>query len=311
MSIDSIHAPELSPEGSTPTQRLIEGLRKQLHYMPFLGAQGAPYFDGKQATNFLQRYELLFCEFEENEAIAVKRLPLYCSDQVGAAVEYLAGYETGNWAEIKVEILEEYRAYDTKQHMYRVRFLEELTSAQKDRTGDIRQFVHIFTAVSTRLRETGILSEYQEVQLFLGGLDLNLVRKLGTKFKLDVNAPESVQGKFDLIRQEALNYRLGAVHKAELIQRGASEFLSEGLVQQILARPVPEQALASRLRAQQQPQTLTAQCWTRDPDLTLAIDEISKRIEAIVMRQQTQFLVELRRVSQQQPQVYAAPGIQG
>jgi len=227
----------------TPTQTLIEGPRKQFHYMPVPGAQGAPYFNGKQATDFLQRYKLMFREFEEEESIAVKRLPLYCSDQVVATVEYLAEYEAGQWAELKAKILEEYRAQDTKQQMYSVRFLEELPSAQKDMTSDIRQFVCTFTAVSTRLTQMEMLSKYQEIQLFLGGLHFNLSRKLVTKFKLDVNAPESCQDKFHLIRREAQDYCLGAIRTEELIWRG--EFSSERLIEQILeqrverARPVP------------------------------------------------------------------------
>jgi hypothetical protein len=80
----------------------------------------------------------MFREFDAQESIAVKKLPLYCSDQVGANVEYLAGYETGNLGELKAEMPEEYRAQDTKKHMYKVRCLEELTSVQKDMTGDIR-----------------------------------------------------------------------------------------------------------------------------------------------------------------------------
>jgi len=74
MSINSIHTPELTPEltPEMPTQTLIDILCKQLHYMPFPGAQGALYLDGNHATDFLQRYEILFRELEENEAIAVK-----------------------------------------------------------------------------------------------------------------------------------------------------------------------------------------------------------------------------------------------
>src|SRR6266566_3217701 len=155
--MSSSRTPELTPAGPTPTETLLEGLRKHLHHMPFPGAQGVPFFDGKQATDFLQRYELIFREFDEDEATAVKKLPLYCSEQVGATIEYLAGYEAGNWEDIRAEILEEYRAQDTKQQMYTVRFLEELTAAQKARTGDIRQFVRTFTAESTRLKTTGIL----------------------------------------------------------------------------------------------------------------------------------------------------------
>jgi hypothetical protein len=197
---------------------------------------------------------------------------------------------------------------DTKQHMYTVRFLEELTAAQKDRTGDIRQFVRTFTAVSTRLKTTGILSEYREVQLFLGGLHRNLARKLVTKFKLDVNVPESVQGKFEQIRQEAQDYCLGDIRTEEMIHKG--EFSSEGLIEQILEQPVEKArtfSSAPAQRVQQQQQALHAQRSTRDPDLAFVIDDISKRMEAMVLRQQTQFLEELHRANQRQPQVYSAP----
>jgi hypothetical protein len=198
MSNDSIHAPERTPELtpliSTQTQAFLEGLRKHLHNMPLPGTPGALYFDGKQATDFLQCYELMFREFDEPEGTVVKKLSLYCYGQIGATVEYLVGYEAGCWKDIKAEVLEEFRAQISKQHMYTVRFLEELTSAQKVRTGDIRQFVRTSTAVSTKLRRMEVLSEYQEVQLFLGGRHLSLARKLVTKIKLDVNTPESFNG---------------------------------------------------------------------------------------------------------------------
>jgi hypothetical protein len=90
--------------------------------------------------------------------------------------------------------------------------------------------------VLTRLRRTEILSEYQEIQQFLGGLHLNLARKLVTKFKLDVNAPELFQGIFDLIGREIQDYCIGAICLEELIQRG--EFSSEKLIEQILEQRV-------------------------------------------------------------------------
>jgi hypothetical protein len=106
MSQDSIHAPKhspvLTPESMTPTQAHIEGPWKQFHHMPFSGAQGVPYFDSEQATNFLHLYELMFREVEEQESTAVKKLPLYCSNQVKTSVEYLAGFEAGQWAELKM-----------------------------------------------------------------------------------------------------------------------------------------------------------------------------------------------------------------
>jgi hypothetical protein len=182
--------------------------------------------------------------------------------------------------------------------MYTVRFLEELTSAQKDRTGDICQFVCTFTAVSTRLRRTEILSEYQEIQLFLGGLHLNIARKLVTTFKLDVNASESFQGKFHLIPREAQDYCIGAIRTEELIQKG--EFLPQRLIEQILEQRVeqPRPAL---------PVARSTQRLARDPDLLLAIDAISKHMEAMALHQQIQFLEELRRANQRQPQVYVTP----
>jgi hypothetical protein len=92
--------------------------------------------------------------------------------------------------------------------------------------------VRTFTAVSTKLRQTEVLSEYQELQLFLDGVHLSLARKLVTKFKLDVNTSESFNGKFDVIRQEAQDYCLGAIRTDEQIQRG--EFSSEGLIDHML-----------------------------------------------------------------------------
>jgi hypothetical protein len=164
--------------------------------------------------------------------------------------------------------------------------MEEQTSVQKDRTGDIRQFVGTFTAVSTRLRRMEILSEYQEIQLFHGRLHLNLTRTLVTNFKLDVNALESFWGTFDLIRREAQDYCSGAIRTEDLIQ--SVEFSWQGLIEQIfeqcveLARPV---LLVPAERAQPQQQVLPTQISAHEPSREIAIDDISRRMEAMALRQ--------------------------
>jgi hypothetical protein len=121
MSNDSIDAPERTPELppviSMQTEALLEGLRKHIHHMPFPGTPGVRYFNGKQATDFLPRYEFMFREFDETERSVVKKFPLYCSGQIGATVDCLARYEAGCWKDIKAEVMEEFRAQDPEQHM--------------------------------------------------------------------------------------------------------------------------------------------------------------------------------------------------
>jgi hypothetical protein len=65
--------------------------------MPLPGSPGAPYFEGANITEFLERFEEMCEDYRvEGSGEKLKRLPKYCSVMIGQSIK-----NTAEWIEGK------------------------------------------------------------------------------------------------------------------------------------------------------------------------------------------------------------------
>ena len=74
---------------------------------------GAPYFDGKDVTDFLIKWEDLTLDWSDNQRI--KKIPLYSDKLIGRCLKTQPTYTVADWDEFKDVLLEEFKDDDEQQ----------------------------------------------------------------------------------------------------------------------------------------------------------------------------------------------------
>ena len=111
---------------------------------PFPGQSGAPFFDGKNITQFLTMWEDLTLEWPEE--IKIKKIPPYCKNTMGKYIRTPPSFDRGNWANFKTEVLEEFKDDDEEQQKYTVAYLRKsVQQIRKSKDADYRAFILDFT----------------------------------------------------------------------------------------------------------------------------------------------------------------------
>src|SRR5258706_15483288 len=120
----------LAPASADPQQHAQQDPQQQDHrfigtqyLFPFPGQNGAPFFDGKNITQFLTTWEDLTLNWPES--IKIRKIPPYCKSTMGKYIRMLPSFEGGNWANFKVEVLEEFKDDDEEQQKYTVAYLRK------------------------------------------------------------------------------------------------------------------------------------------------------------------------------------------
>ena len=186
--------------------------------MPIPGMPGAPFFEGSNITEFLERYGDQCDDAGLKEDEKLKRLTRYCSFAIGQYVKTMPEWVLKDWNGLVKLLLEEYKDQDTFQQMHSRWFLENLKC--KDRAGeeDVRQFIRQFTAISAVLIQKGQLGGDTRGILFLDGLPADVREKVITRAKVKIHDPTTI--RFDDLAKSATEilpqWRPGAWSASEL-----------------------------------------------------------------------------------------------
>ena len=93
--------------------------------IPYPGVPGAPFFDGQNITNFLDRYSQLCSDYGLSESEKIHRLPWYCELLVGKYAKILIS-GAADWATVRSVLRKEYKDDDLDQLMNSREFLEAI-----------------------------------------------------------------------------------------------------------------------------------------------------------------------------------------
>src|SRR5947209_19955539 len=114
----------MAPSEDTPTGSVSPAAAVQyqavryIHPMPLAGSPGAPYFDGHNITECLERYEDLSEEHGLSAADMLRRVNRYCEISIGRTIVLMTEYVDGNWARLKAALLRDYEDQDVYQKIF-------------------------------------------------------------------------------------------------------------------------------------------------------------------------------------------------
>ncbi|KAF7508862.1 hypothetical protein GJ744_008571 [Endocarpon pusillum] len=98
--------------------------------LPAPGSQGAPWFMGKNVTDFLETFDNLCDDHGFPEADRLKKVRRYCEFKTREYVQALL-YNAEDWESFKKELKKEYEKEDVHQQRQTRVFLERLCSIER------------------------------------------------------------------------------------------------------------------------------------------------------------------------------------
>ena len=163
----------------TPNSSLPDRVVHVMLPCPLPGTPGAPYFDGRNVTDFLDRYAYMCKNHNLSQEEMFLRLPEYCTRLYAAYIKTLpvwGDYE--NWGRLRHALRGEYADDDYDQQINSRRYLEALMSIKREMADDIRGYCRQFLPISENLIKEGLLDRYTQREWFLKGLPSEVVEKL-------------------------------------------------------------------------------------------------------------------------------------
>ena len=152
--------------------------------IPYPGTPGAPFFDGQNITNFLDRYSQLCADYRLSESEKIYRLPWYCEFFTGNYIKILI--KGADWATVRSKLRREYKDNDLDQLMNSREFLEALKKKSRSEDDDLMQYCHMFASISRNLVLRRRLDLYTQCQWFLQGLPERVAMEIFYRYDIDL-----------------------------------------------------------------------------------------------------------------------------
>ncbi|KAI5284247.1 hypothetical protein KEM52_002994, partial [Ascosphaera acerosa] len=172
---------------------LDEVVHRLVYPMPQPGFIGALLFSGEDVMQFLRRYEQQAADHKLSDAVAVARLPEYCTRNVRDWIKSLPEYSKGDFKGVMSLMKREFYYEDSEQRLYTRQTLLELVLKSKRGLLRPKHFVRDFQAVGTVLLANNSIDEFNLCTLFLEGLPRNITKGVVVKQDLDFDKPEGWQ----------------------------------------------------------------------------------------------------------------------
>jgi hypothetical protein len=137
--------------------------------LPGTGAN--PYFDGRNVTRFLERFDRLQELYypEENEYEKIQRLCHNVSDELATRVKFIAENCSSDWESFTTRLLRAYRQQDPTQTKASHRYLRELSSLKHEEPREILEYCYDFMTASDLIPDDELDGPIRK-KFFLRGL---------------------------------------------------------------------------------------------------------------------------------------------
>ena len=191
-----------SPEYSGNRPAMSAGPFGFVMTMPQPGTPGTPFFQGKNVSEFLSRYEDMCEDYHVGNNEKIRRLPRYCDMLIGQTVESLPDFVERRWAQLCKVMKKEYKAGDSIQQVNSRAFLESYKDKERTSEDDVRNFCRKFGAISKVLIGQEKLDIYTRNQWFLQGLPKDVREEFF--FRRGVDFDDNVMKDFDGLVKKTL-----------------------------------------------------------------------------------------------------------
>ncbi len=206
-----------TPEGSTDSEPAIEpttvtrssaGTMAQQPCcrmpLPAPGSPDAPWFKGKNVTDFLEAFNNMCDDHAVRDEDKMKKVIRYCEFKTREYVQTLL-YDKDEWESFKKELKKEYEKEDVHQQHQTRAFLERLYSMKREENDrGLKDYCRQYTATARSLTKRGQLDEYTSTRLFLSGLPPKLRRKVVLNLEIDPDDESTM--KFKPVFDKAMKY---------------------------------------------------------------------------------------------------------
>ena len=170
--------------------------------MPQPGTPGTPFFQGKNVSEFLSRYEDMCEDYHVGNNERIRRLPRYCDMLIGQTIESLPDFVERRWTQLSKVMKKEYKAGDSIQQVNSRPFLESYKDKVRTSDDDVRNFCRKFGAISKALISQEKLDIYTRNQWFMQGLPADIREELF--FRRGVDFDDNVMKDFDGLVKKTL-----------------------------------------------------------------------------------------------------------
>lgn len=146
---------------------LVNALRK---VPPHIGSPEAPCFEGRNATEFVERFESLRRDYVLGEGrVLIDRFLEYCAFTYRPTIRAFEGYRLEDYDLLKKEFLRQWAQYDSHRIIGTRTYLERLTRDRLTLEDDLEEYLRQFT-VSSEMIPRQDLEMNSRTRLLLRGL---------------------------------------------------------------------------------------------------------------------------------------------
>lgn len=175
--------------------------------MPRPGQPGALLFEGKKVTDFLSDWSMECDEYGLSDQQKCRKLPKYCSKEIGTSIEKLKGYVESDWALFQTELKTLFRDNDPPKDT-QAALTRLIKEAKAGKVMSVEMYVLNYTAITDVLAKKG-MSKFDRYIRLLEGLPEAVKTKVfnhGTKkgwrmFEYDA---ETLEPEFEEVKKVVL-----------------------------------------------------------------------------------------------------------
>ncbi|TGZ76143.1 hypothetical protein EX30DRAFT_375782 [Ascodesmis nigricans] len=214
--------------------------------MPQPLTAGAPSFNGRNVTKFLQNFKRMVKTYGSKQPLDsfIEELPDYCTDDIAEEVRLLKGYSEGNWKVFRQSMETRYALRDSEQAKYSITYLRTAADEYKQGILTMRDYYTRYSIAVGKMKRKGLITDRELVTLFISGLSKEQQIEAVKKTQLDMNDPLSLNwdSMVDVVAkwvsyEDALAAMLGSAEAAESQSTAAAP-------KQVSWNPQPRRALA-------------------------------------------------------------------
>ncbi len=184
-SVVNMSARLISSRVSSEINMITMLFLKYLTLMSSLKTLKVSYFEEKNMTDFLERYEDFCDDYELNQIDWSRKLSKYCNKIIDDSIKTMIKYIDFNWQELKKMMKKKYKKDDTDQQLNSQIFLKIFKNKSHIMKNDLKLYSWQYKSISHSLIKYKQMNEYIRCCWFFKSLSFILSEKIIRKCALD------------------------------------------------------------------------------------------------------------------------------
>ncbi len=184
-SVVDTSATLISSRVSSEIDMITMSFLKYLTLMSSFKTSRVSYFEEKNMTDFLERYEDFCDDYELNQIDRFRKLSKYCDKIINDSIKTMIEYIDFNWQELKKMMKKKYEKDDTDQQLNSWIFLKIFKNKSCIMKNDLKLYSRQYKSISHSLTKRKQMNEYIRCCWFVKSLSFILSEKIIWKCALN------------------------------------------------------------------------------------------------------------------------------